>query len=156
MHTFYRGWRRKLGCVALVMACAFTAGWVRSRTANDYVIMPTNSAGYFVGSDSLGLCWIKSENLDYPEVWYELYGPGVSLEFNTPYQRPIDHNAETTCSQWLGFQAIQINSNILRVRDRKVKLVLPYWSVVLPLTLLSAYLLLSRPRPVKPPVQQSI
>ena len=152
MPPFFYDWRRKIGVMTLVMACVFAAGWVRSRTANDYVIIPTNSAGFLVGSDIHGFCWIKSENLDYPEVWYELYGPGVSFEFNAPYQRPIDYNAEATCSQWLGFQAIQINSNILRVRDRDLKWVLPYWSIVIPLTLLSAWLLLSKPRVAKPTV----
>ena len=33
-------------------------------------------------------------------------------------------------------------------------LVVPFWSIVFPLTLLSAYLLLSKPRPAKPPAQQ--
>lgn len=30
MREFFRGWRRKVGCVTLVMACVLTTGWVRS------------------------------------------------------------------------------------------------------------------------------
>ena len=159
MSEFFKPWRRKVGCVTLAMACVFMAGWVRSRTANDYVLIPTNSAGYFVGADSHGLCWIQSQNLDFPDFWYVVQGPGVSFEFNAAYQRPLDHNAAATCSQWLGFQIIQINSNILGPRSRELKWVLPYWSIVLPLTLLSAYLLLSKQSPInrgEPPTAEWI
>jgi len=30
MGDFFHGWRQKAGCIALVMACASMAGWVRS------------------------------------------------------------------------------------------------------------------------------
>lgn len=30
MSTFFHGWRRKLGCALLAMACVFTVLWVRS------------------------------------------------------------------------------------------------------------------------------
>lgn len=29
MREFFHGWRRKAGCVTLVMALVFTAGWIR-------------------------------------------------------------------------------------------------------------------------------
>ena len=32
MKDFFRGWRRKAGCVTLVMACVFMAGWIRTLT----------------------------------------------------------------------------------------------------------------------------
>ena len=41
MREFFHGWRRKVGCVTSLMALAFTAGWVRSCTSTDFVIIPT-------------------------------------------------------------------------------------------------------------------
>ena len=37
MGEFFKGWRRKVGCVTLVMACVFAAGWVRSLAIFDVV-----------------------------------------------------------------------------------------------------------------------
>ena len=30
MGDFFHGWRRKVGLLTLVMACVFTAGWIRA------------------------------------------------------------------------------------------------------------------------------
>lgn len=37
MKEFFKGWRRKVGCVTLAAACLFVAGWVRSTVVDDYV-----------------------------------------------------------------------------------------------------------------------
>ena len=37
MRDFYRGWRRKVGIVTLVMACVFMGVWVRSLVYLDIV-----------------------------------------------------------------------------------------------------------------------
>jgi hypothetical protein len=37
MHTFFYGWRRKVGVVTLVMACVFMGVWIRSRVAPDTI-----------------------------------------------------------------------------------------------------------------------
>jgi len=41
MREFFHGWRRKAGCVALVMACLFMAGWVRSLSRIDLLTLAT-------------------------------------------------------------------------------------------------------------------
>ena len=35
MVAYFKGWRRKVGCVTLVLACVIVAGWVRSYKATD-------------------------------------------------------------------------------------------------------------------------
>lgn len=35
MREFFRGWKRKAGCVTLLLACVFTAGRIRSREDED-------------------------------------------------------------------------------------------------------------------------
>src|SRR5947209_2489025 len=54
MNNFFHGWRRRAGCVTLVMACVFMAGWVRSfKTADlvglysDTTYCATSNAGEF-------------------------------------------------------------------------------------------------------------
>jgi hypothetical protein len=37
MREFFRGWRRKAGCVTLMLACVFTTCWVRSLTKWDEI-----------------------------------------------------------------------------------------------------------------------
>ncbi len=37
MREFFRGSKRKVGCVTLVLACLSTLGWVRSQSATDVV-----------------------------------------------------------------------------------------------------------------------
>ena len=40
MREFFRGWRRKLGCIALVMAISACAQWWRSYALVDQVQLP--------------------------------------------------------------------------------------------------------------------
>jgi hypothetical protein len=35
MHTFFHGWRRKTGCITLVVSCALMGLWMRSQLAGD-------------------------------------------------------------------------------------------------------------------------
>ena len=37
MREFFRGWRRKVGCITLVMACAFVGGGIRSGVVFDRI-----------------------------------------------------------------------------------------------------------------------
>ena len=42
MREFFCGWRRKAGCIALVMALALMAGWIRSYTLADWISWADN------------------------------------------------------------------------------------------------------------------
>jgi len=37
MGEFFKGWRRKAGCVTLVLACVMAVGWVRSQHFSDFI-----------------------------------------------------------------------------------------------------------------------
>lgn len=53
MRDVFRGWRRKVGFFALVLACVFAMGWLRSRTTSDFVrFFPVDSGGLAVLSES--------------------------------------------------------------------------------------------------------
>ncbi|MDB5348223.1 MAG: hypothetical protein JWP89_6600 [Schlesneria sp.] len=47
MYTFFHGWRRKLGCVALVTACVFAVAWVRSFFIWDVLTFPVGRDASF-------------------------------------------------------------------------------------------------------------
>jgi hypothetical protein len=38
MREFFRGWRRKVGCVTLMMACVAMPGWTRDRVVHHDVV----------------------------------------------------------------------------------------------------------------------
>jgi hypothetical protein len=50
MREFFRGWRRKVGCVTLVMTCALMGLWMRSIRTFDEVLVGIGNAKYFVSS----------------------------------------------------------------------------------------------------------
>lgn len=101
MREFLRGWRRRIGVLALVLACAFMGGWVRSYSEDD---------GF--------------------------YFAGARLESSAGI---IERSLKTAGNSQNG--SFQDNTVFWRV---------PYWSIVFPLTFLSAYLLLRKPHPEKP------
>jgi len=115
MRDFFHGWRRKAGCVALVMACLFMAGWIRSRMFGDAFLFPVGSRqNAIVALDgAVHWCAVKTG----PAYW----------GFETS-DRPVDELADQLQTE-IGFSWC-----------------VPYWSITIPLTLLSAYLILRKPR----------
>ena len=129
MGEFFKGWRRKAGLVTLVMACLLMVAWMRSYGRYDEVRFSLHS----ISSDGGALLWGRhvpatgrrhildtSENAHVAAfVWYRDWG-GFRSEHRIFTQPNVfsEHNSWT----------------------------IPYWSLVLPLTLLSAWLILVTPR----------
>jgi hypothetical protein len=157
MREFFRGWRRKIGVVTLMMACVFMALWVRSQINLNVVTLPFK----YPETDSLAPVTIDSiisraHSVSWTRKRYvggaRLTGdPGLSY----PKWSSISEYFERDPSQvkwrlhWCGFQICDLQKPNDEFSESNVSI--PYWAVVLPLTLLSAYLLLSKPRPGKPP-----
>lgn len=149
MREFFKGWRRKVGCVALVVACVFTSGWIRSFGTTDWLSMrgrgearPPLKIVSSIGSFAIlpmkyssSMNWIRSFDLTLPHL--ESAGP-ISIEM-----RPANF---TWHWKHCGFgYATESNNSYGPVRFYWLFMV-PYWSLVLPLTLLAAYLILWKPR----------
>ena len=62
MGDYFKPWRRKIGCVTLVLACLFMAGWVRSSFFIEGVVIPIGmkSSASLVSSDS-SLIWLTQQ-----------------------------------------------------------------------------------------------
>ena len=138
MREFFHGWRRKVGCVTLVMACALTIGWMRSVTKCDEVRIPVKNGvvvGMVSGASSVGIHWGIDNGLRYPEVW--------SIEASESPGSCLMDLGWRVRGDLLGFGFVYIPG------DRSSLWAVPYILMVLPLAILSAYLILWKPRRVK-------
>lgn len=141
MHPFFRGWRRKAGVVTLVMACALMSGWVRSFRIHDQL-------------------WFAVRG-DATEAVISLGGKINWIRYHKAVLVPVPTFPEWTTG---GFDDVEsFDDGSLRRRWRFVGFVsgewpddkiigrttivaVPYLMLVMPLTLLSAYLILWKPR----------
>ena len=105
MHTFFLGWRRKVGCLTLVMACVLSSLLVRS---------------YF-------------DHTEFDIVWWDNIYVVQSI------------NGQIRWGPWAEQRDGSMNW------EASISRSIPYWPVVLPLALLSAYLILL-PRRKRPPI----
>jgi len=127
MLSYFHSWRRKLGVLTLATACALTAGWLRSYAQIDLIFLPqvcvvSSANGEFALSRSVRL---KSELTT---------GSGhgtIEVEFEST----------SFLSQFKWTTTDLGSTKILHPR------MIPFWWVVGPLTGVSAWLLLSKPRP---------
>lgn len=123
MGHFLHGWRRKAACVTLAMACVLTAAWIRSYFARDEVHFGYNQTYQTTVSVTGGLSWTLIPD------------PFATFDWHystTPVKSP---------------DAVRALSDEAFDDEGAVQsLSCPYWALVLPLTLLSADLILWMPR----------
>lgn len=153
MGSYFKPWRRKCGVITLVMACAFMGAWSRSVGIWDDIWFTAFGMRTFVISKcgSIGWCghFIWEPVDPDPHGWQ-----AQSIEVGTSTDVPIRQSLSDCLGvdvdaqfSWNGFafsRHFEFNNP-----DRLYchMGLIPYWSIVLPLTLLSAWLLLSEPRP---------
>ena len=147
MWEFVRPIRRRIGVVTLVLACVFMTGWVRSFFVADWI---EGSKFKFISFDGGG-CWEHTEN--FHEFLRKLSISTASAEYVQDEYRFSTRSArwkqqlfgfglKTYGGEYRKFGGIVYNTAFTVYR-------IPYWAVVIPLTLLSAYLLLAKRRPAK-------
>ncbi len=150
---FFKGWRRKAGLVTLAMACVLAVGWSRSYLATDALNIPTREFTIQVLASVNGsLVWggldgRKSKFIPNIHVWDTREANGIHDTLILGQQQ----------FRWLGFEVVDFNE---RYYGRKTQpnatvyhayWIIRYWSLVPPLTLLSAWLILGKPRKAKSP-----
>ena len=130
MFEYLRGWKRKAGVVTLVFACLSVTLWVRTLTACDILIMKWFSFG------SLGGVFVIIVKTFRGVPWYTVAWQNTNA---TDIDSVLSDDDEW---RWrvLGFGFVTS-----KAADTSV-LFFPYWSIVIPLTALSAWLLLSKRR----------
>lgn len=133
MREFFNGWRRKVGCVVLVMACGLTSAWVRSKHTQDAVCFRLANRGQVLYSAS-----------------GSIYYWTVPFSQVTPTEWPQWHRSLPSNLAYDG--RLQVYDYLKPIRA----MAFPYWPLTIPLTLLSAYLILWKPRPKPKPAAGSV
>ena len=139
MAEFFHGWKRKTGVLTLGMACVFAAGWVRNYTVQDMLLIRSDQEHFHLlvsGHD--GLIWMKIVDVVGFSTGRPFYDTDVA-DHSDPFEAI---NAEWKW-KWLGFQFGQGEEIFQTPIGFSM---IPYWAIVIPLTALSAFLLLSKPK----------
>lgn len=171
MHEFFKGWRRKVGCALLVVAAAFTVGWIRSTAFADYLGLPSEGTSFFILSHASLLELqtstpdVQSNTIVNPEVDALGTRPTTTMTTATPwfakvppviwgctrlewYDKRIGVRVAGVDVDWKVYD-IQWQRNVGRLSlvsahggpRRMMKFVTPYWIVTIPMMMLSGYLL---------------
>lgn len=157
MGAFFKPWRRKAGCVTLLTACVFAAGWVRSLTICDGMAITFTKSRYSVRSYRHQILW-DHEHVKNGRLYHPFFSHFRVIISEATHSDPFDGFREC---HWRvsagdfyiasGIGLAGYYSNFVPKPGPPVRFSLmiaqtPYWSIVLPLTLLSAWLLLGTPR----------
>jgi hypothetical protein len=147
MHTFFHGWRRKAGVASLVMACGLAAGWFRSVVSPTTIIMAPVNVGRLRSQD---IFEISQFGYRFERYVFTLhsgdYGQGVASLSDVHFYRGICENK--LCDWRWRVSGIDLGEYKVQ-RDlwfQRRFCVVAHQFIVLPLTLLSAYLILWKPR----------
>ena len=145
MGEYFKPFRRGVGVVTLVMACVFMAGWVKSVVAIDIVVIPLGgkSAVTVFSEDQLFGVQYHFERLGLHSTtrlgWIsDLNAHHISTNLYTDVRLTWHYRI------W-GFSCAEYLKN----RANGCQLIfwlIPYWSFTIPLTLISLWLLLTKPR----------
>jgi len=151
MGEFFRGWKRKLGVTTLMMALALMVGWSRSLNFYNKIRLPVGthaevfvvSTNHFVG---VGFEFAEGSppSLDFYECKVEDTLP-LNSKDEDEVCNPLSYarNLEWI-SQWHGFG---MGGNFDELQSYwLMEWVITYWSITVPLTFISCWLLLSKPR----------
>lgn len=174
MLTFFHGWRRKTGCITLVMACALCPLWFRSLTRFDRIdgwIVSRLVHGYIVSTNG-DLNIIRrfplppdharnSLHLKKWIAWETTFADPIYLVLleRTAYESGPTVNGRPDC--WIEFDVawrfdlggLHFGQGRHRTWEEwDVQLwTFPYWTLILPLAILAAYLILWTPKKAKRP-----
>lgn len=136
---YFKPLRRKLGVLTLFMACVFAAGWIRSISCWNVIdlSMLHRSCEWNSSFGSIQWAgWDAEECVTWPVV---SFGSGQLV--------PLDPDRAQVLEMLVAADCVIDNGGMNRI-----DWIIPYWSIVVPLTLLSGWLLLSKPRQQRPPV----
>ena len=142
MGEFFKGPLRKIGGLTFLMACLFSGGWVRSLFCYDSIRLNFQSSVYAISSGWGELHFVTGT-----------YAGGLPIVLMSsrdipPKQDVFAWDRVKTLWQWewAGFQC----RDVLFFHERYRFCFVPYWPVAIPLTLISLWLLLLKPRQSNP------
>jgi hypothetical protein len=154
MGEFFHGWRRKTGWVLLLMSTMFTAAWVRSLKIRDVYSWKFTDSNVAIRSFDGGFGWQRSTPSENVSITGSITGKEIPL-FD-PWSGFPNYGGDTATKfrwEWGGFDVGWLSWPVPTLPPETgtfVMLIIPYWTFAIPLALLSAYLLLWKPRMREP------
>ena len=142
MGEFFRGWRRKIGVVTLVMALLFMGGWVRSLSIQD--VLSFHSGRHTSEHLSSVKCVLVLQRGEIDDAEYMMTFPKWTANEFDSETKWFDETGMVWRWQLYGFGFGELPNDLIEGVQEKYFFI-PHWSIVLPLILNSAYLLLSKP-----------
>lgn len=158
MPTYFKPLRRKIGVVTLALACVFMAGWVRSLSLDEMVVLSKSdhkidrlllASGVIVWERFLSDLPISG---DYWTI-SALFGQVEGRDFYFEMKNTLENVQWKWKSFGIGIGCCEQSHLPRHTNSLITVMMVTYWSVVIPLTLLPAWLLLSKPRLAKAPKQ---
>ncbi len=149
MSEFLRGWRQKTGVVTLVMACVACSIWLRTQHATDVVKIERRGARDVVHSYDGRIIWFHLTLIPGTFPLKTAFPPLLEWKTydkshypNSQLIGPVPSRSENwsweLCGIYCGRRTF--------VNGYSAVWAVPYWVIAIPLTLLSAYLILWKPR----------
>ena len=149
MGEFFKPWRRRIGLVALILACVLMVGWLRSLSTQDTFTLGFGSSTSCKLVSVSGRVIIAKVSIDgkepiRPVFWtspeiiegaWAIFLP-LPEEAQLSWTLPISEDLFSTGDDEMGANFISFVVKWCQF---------PYWFVVTPLTALSAFLLLTKP-----------
>lgn len=140
MCEYFRPLRRKIGLVTLVLSCVLTCAWVRSEFAIDTLTFPVGSESMMSFSSQTGrflwFSWIQKD-----------HHPNEPIGWTSQRRNFEDHPVG---DGWEFPFESRVSKGWKYGGPKKKYWIIWYWAVVIPFTLLSASLLMSKSRALKP------
>ena len=141
MADYFRPSRRRLGGIMLGLACVFASGWIRSLTTTDALGFGEPNAYNVVVSTKAEIRWAK--------ITPGLNRIGFEWSTSPPVEEESEFHWQESKIEWRqAFCGFDFGSGVSASlpNHHTQRWVIPYWSIVVPLTLISAGLLLSKRR----------
>jgi hypothetical protein len=148
VREFFRPWQRKIGMLTLLMACVLLGAWARGRKYGD---------GVLFRSSKYTRCEISSSPLGIGFCVYDETDALKRSKNNFDFQHSDWSNMPSQPFEGLGFDW-RLNSNGFLIGSNPgsgttigIRIIaVPHFAFIIPLTAISAWLLLAMPRLTKP------
>lgn len=121
MGDFFKGWRRRAGCATLLLAIGLTSLWVRSVFYLDQLVFNFQARTHIVGSCRTSVYWMSLDEKCSGMRW-DVIPVDVELSLPRLLDAAVAEQKEAGMNPAVSYAF--------------------YWCFVMPLTVLSAYLIL--------------
>lgn len=151
MRDFFHGWRRKAGCIALLIALTLIGAWIRSRVIVDALSWdPDQGERYFILNSPNGFEVGRHSGIGQsiaPQFMNMKWESLALQDFELISEAPDGWETIQNC-KYCGFgcRQFQLTAGLSLLFAEVVVWTFPHWACVIPLALLSAFLLRSKPR----------